>query len=56
MYVADRTGADTRQLIPPGVLKINNPVWSADGQWIYFVRGAESQNETDVDLWRVRSA
>jgi Tol biopolymer transport system component len=56
MYVADRAGADARQLIPPGVLKINNPVWSADGQWIYFVRGAEPQNETDVDLWRVRSA
>ena len=55
-YVADRSGADARQLIPPGVLKINNPVWSADGQWIYFVRGAEPQNETDVDLWRIRSS
>ena len=56
MYVADRTGADARQLIPPGVHKINNPVWSPDGEWIYFVRGAEPQNEIDVDLWRVRSA
>ena len=56
MYMADRTGADPRQLVPPGTHKINNPVWSADGQWIYFVRGAEPQNETDVDLWRVRSS
>ncbi len=56
MYVADRTGADARQIIPPGVQKINNPVWSSEGEWIYFVRGAEPQNETDVDLWRVRSS
>ena len=56
MYVADRTGADARQLIPPGVQKINNPAWSPDGEWIYFVRGAEPQNEIDVDLWRIRSS
>jgi Tol biopolymer transport system component len=56
MYVADRAGADARQIIPPGVQKINNPVWSPAGDWIYFVRGAEPQNETDVDLWRVRSS
>jgi Tol biopolymer transport system component len=56
MFMADRTGADARQFLPPGAHKINNPAWSADGGWIYFVRGAEPQNETDVDLWRVRSS
>jgi Tol biopolymer transport system component len=56
MFIADRAGADARQFLPPGAFKINNPVWSPDGEWIYFVRGAEPQNETDVDLWRVRSS
>jgi WD40 repeat protein len=59
MYVADRTGADARQLFAPdekGVLHNNNPVWSPDGQWIYFVRGAEPQDEMDMDVWRVRAS
>jgi Tol biopolymer transport system component len=56
MYVADRTGADARQILPPGVLKNNNPVWSPDGQWIYFVRGSEPQDEMDMDVWRLRSS
>ena len=52
--IADRTGADARQILAPGALKNNNPVWSPDGQWIYFVRGAEPQDEMDMDVWRVR--
>lgn len=53
MYLADRTGADPRQILPPGVLKNNNPVWSPDGRFIYVVRGAEPQDEIEVDLWRL---
>jgi Tol biopolymer transport system component len=56
MYVADRTGTDRRQILPPGSLKNINPAWSPDGEWIYFVRGAEPQDEIDVDLWRMRAA
>ena len=56
MYVADRIGANPRELIPPGTVKINNPVWSSDGEWIYFVSGPEPQDEIDVDVWRVRSS
>jgi Tol biopolymer transport system component len=56
MYIADRTGADAHQILPPGAFKLINPVWSSDGEWIYYVRGAEPQNETDVDLWRLRSS
>jgi hypothetical protein len=56
MYVADRTGADARQMPMPGVLQKLNPVWSTDGQWIYFVRRPEPQDEIDMDVWRVRSS
>jgi Tol biopolymer transport system component len=54
VYVADRTGADPRQVLAPGVLKNVNPVWSPDGQWIYFVRGLEPQDEMNMDVWRLR--
>jgi Tol biopolymer transport system component len=56
MYVVDRTGADRRTIIPPGPFKINNPVWSGDDKWIYFVRGPEPQDEIDMDVWRVDAA
>ena len=54
IFVARGTGADATQILGPGALKNNNPVWSPDGEWIYFVRGAEPQEETNVDLWRLR--
>jgi Tol biopolymer transport system component len=57
MYVADRTGADPRQLLAPRKgSHSNNPVWSPDGQWIYFVSGSDPQDEINVDLWRLRSS
>jgi serine/threonine protein kinase/Tol biopolymer transport system component len=54
MLIADRTGANAHQILPPGVLKNNNPVWSPDGQWIYFVRGSEPQDEMNMNVWRLR--
>ena len=48
------SGADARQIFPPGTLKNMNPVWSPDSQWIYFARGAEPQDETAMDVWRLR--
>jgi serine/threonine protein kinase/Tol biopolymer transport system component len=56
MLIADRTGANARQILAPGVLKNNNPVWSPDGQWIYFVRGSEPQDEMNMNVWRLRSS
>ena len=59
--MADRTGADARLIdVAPqdkqpffrrGV-HTHNPVWSADGQWIYFVHGTDPFGEMDV--WRMR--
>jgi Tol biopolymer transport system component len=56
LFVADATGSDARQILAPekGVLHNHNPVWSPDGQWIYFVRGAEPTDPMDV--WRIRPA
>ena len=56
--IADRTGADARPLVvdKPGFFASgvhnHNPVWSPDGQWIYFAHGPEPNEEMNV--WRVR--
>ena len=64
MVIADRHGANPEQIPLRGLsehampirdgVHNNNPVWSADGEWVYFASGAEPQNEMDVDVWRVR--
>jgi Tol biopolymer transport system component len=52
LFVADRTGADARQILVQKGMHHHNPVWSSDGQWIYFARGLEPTDAMDV--WRVR--
>ncbi len=57
MYLADHPGANARQIfLPRAELHSNNPVWSPDGQWIYFVSGSEPQDETNINVWRIRSS
>ena len=53
LFIADGMAADARPLVAAeDKLHKHNPVWSPDGQWIYFVRG---RDPTDVvDVWRVR--
>jgi Tol biopolymer transport system component len=50
VFVADHTGADARQVLKG--MHNHNPVWSTDGQWIYFGRGTDPTEAMDV--WRVR--
>jgi Tol biopolymer transport system component len=50
LFVADRAGADARQVLVG--MHNHNPVWSSDGQWIYFARGLDPTEAMDV--WRVR--
>ncbi len=52
MFVTDRTGASPRQILidNPGIHN-HYPVWSRDGQWIYFVRGSPTTSQ--MDLWRI---
>ena len=64
VFVADRTGSNAQPIeiqasdppVPPEEVHNHNPIWSLDGQWIYFVRGvARALNWTDeLDIWRVR--
>ncbi len=56
IYLADHAGGDARQIFGPGTLKNMNPVWSPDSQWIYFGRGFEPQDESEMDVWRLRAA
>jgi serine/threonine protein kinase/Tol biopolymer transport system component len=56
--IADRTSADARPLVVDkpgffaGTMHNHNPVWSPDGQWIYFAHGPDFTEEMNV--WRVR--
>jgi Tol biopolymer transport system component len=55
LLIADGTGADARVLVAAeNALHHHNPVWSPDGEWIYFVRGADP-TET-MDVWRVAAS
>jgi Tol biopolymer transport system component len=53
MYVGDGNGGNPVKIFG-GELGIHNhgPIWSADGQWIYFIRGLPMGGQMDV--WRVR--
>jgi Tol biopolymer transport system component len=57
-FIADRTGANPRPIAVDkagffaGSMHNHNPVWSPDGQWIYFAHGPEPNEEMNV--WRVR--
>jgi Tol biopolymer transport system component len=52
MYVADRTGANSRRIFGdrPGIHN-HYPTWSPDGRWIYFAHGTPDTKE--MDLWRI---
>jgi Tol biopolymer transport system component len=52
MFVAGRTGADARPIpVTQEGLHTHNPVWSQDGEWIYFAYGDPT---IAMDVWRVR--
>ena len=56
IVVADRVGGDPREIVgaEPQVHN-HNPVWSTDGQWIYFLRGVGPFDPLDAtDVWRIR--
>ncbi|MEP7310263.1 MAG: protein kinase [Acidobacteriota bacterium] len=52
LFVADRAGADARQVLVQKGVHNHNPVWSSDGQWIYFASGLDPTDAMDV--WRIR--
>jgi Tol biopolymer transport system component len=52
-FVADRTGANARQIFRRNGNHNHFPVWSVDGRWIYFSSGTPVTKEMDV--WRIPS-
>ena len=56
IFVADSNGGNPKQIFrdpnPGG--HCHFPIWSPDGQWIYFVRGNPTTEE--MDLWRILPA
>jgi len=49
LFVADGTGADTHQIFAGRKgFHNHNPVWSLDGQWIYFVHGLDPTGKMEV--------
>jgi Tol biopolymer transport system component len=64
LLVADRAGTDARPIVlsPKETndaffrkgMHNHNPIWSPDGEWIYFVHGLNPTVEMNV--WRVRPA
>jgi len=55
MFVADRNGSSPRQFyVDRAGVHAHFPVWSVDGEWIYFVRGVWATFE--MDLWRVAAS
>jgi Tol biopolymer transport system component len=61
LSLADRTGADAHPIVvhDPGKEEFfrrgthtHNPIWSPDGEWIYFVHGTDATGEMDV--WRMQ--
>ena len=55
LSVADRTGTDAREIVAhQATVHNHNPVWSPDGQWIYFARGTDPTDAMAV--WRIRSS
>ncbi|MEO6223347.1 MAG: hypothetical protein ABIP90_08850, partial [Vicinamibacterales bacterium] len=53
IYLADPSGGDEHVIFPRGALKNLNPVWSLDSKSIYFTRGSEPQDESEMDVWRL---
>ena len=52
MFVTDSSGSNSQQIFKLGPGGHNHfPVWSRDGQWIYFVSGLWDARE--MDIWRI---
>jgi serine/threonine protein kinase len=49
IYVADRSGGNAREIFKDEAgIHNHNPVWSPDGQWIYFVHGRPEAERADI--------
>jgi serine/threonine protein kinase/Tol biopolymer transport system component len=53
LYIADRSGGNAREIFKdqPGIHN-HNPIWSPDGEWIYFVHGDPDGEKMDISRIR----
>jgi Tol biopolymer transport system component len=53
LYIADRSGGNAREIFKdqPGIHN-HNPIWSADGEWVYFVHGDGGGERMDISRIR----
>ncbi len=57
LMVSDASGADPRTLVPvAGGVHMHWPAWSADGEYIYVIRGISTQNLEPSEIYRVSVA
>jgi Tol biopolymer transport system component len=53
LMLADGSGASPVKLYASEIAQHNHgPVWSPDGEWIYFIHGYA--NSSEMDVWRVK--
>jgi serine/threonine protein kinase/Tol biopolymer transport system component len=50
LFVADRHVSNSKKIFESG--HSHGPVWSTDGQWIYFIHGLSGESTREV--WRIR--
>ena len=55
--VADASGEHPREVLPvAGGLHAHWPAWSADGRYVYFIRGVSTTNAEPSEIFRVPAA
>ena len=57
LYIADRSGGNAREIFKdqPGIHN-HNPIWSPDGEWVYFVHGDPDGEKMDISRIRPSGA
>jgi Tol biopolymer transport system component len=56
VFVADGTGGNAIKIFESKGYHNHFPVWSADGQWIYFTHGKIRPEKSEFDVWRIPSS
>jgi Tol biopolymer transport system component len=57
LAVSDANGANGRQILPAaGGVHAHWPAWSADSQFVYFIKSTSSMNGEPAEIFRVAAA
>ena len=56
LFIMPTAGGDLRELVRIGAEESNGrvtPLWTPDGRWVIFAKGARGKPTRDVQLWRI---